>query len=109
MIEQILHRYREASKEHAIAKAKADYLENFKKHLVCTLMKTAEQQGHKSAAAQEREAYASEAYLTHIKGLAEATQTAALRHHELRCLEYEIEVWRTTQANERQERRAYNA
>ena len=108
-IERVLHRYRDAAKEHAIAKAKADYLENFKKHFVSTLMKIAEVQGHKSVAAQEREAYASDAYLTHIKGLSEATQTAALRQHELRALEYEIEVWRTKQANERQERRAYNA
>ena len=109
MIEQLLTRYRDAAKEYAISKAQADYLADFKKHLVATLMKTAEAAGAKSAAAQEREAYASEGYLVHIKGLAEAVQTSVLRQHQLKAVELEIEIWRTKQANERQERRAYSA
>lgn len=108
-IEELLDRYR--SLEDQLAQATADrvHAEDYKKSLLALLMKDAETLGAKTAAAQEREALCNPKYIEWL----EHVKTAVARHEKLRFhrsrLELEVEVWRTVQANERMERKAYGA
>lgn len=109
MIETLLNALREAGTNAAEAKARYDYLEYYRKHLVASLMKDAERNGNKTISAQEREAYASAAYADYLEGLREAQIQSANAGHRRQEAELAIEVWRTKQANLRLERKAYNA
>jgi septum formation topological specificity factor MinE len=93
----------------AKARAEVTYLEEFRKAKLAMLMKKAEVDGHKTAAAQEREAYADPEYMEFLKALKIATEAEARLRYEVKVLEASIEVWRTQQANERLERRGYDA
>ena len=91
----------------AYAKAKAEriYLENFRKSKKALLMRAAEIAGHKSAALQEREAYANTEYVDVLKAL----QVAVEEEERLRWLmvaaEARIEVWRTLESSRRIEKK----
>ena len=108
-IEELLHEFRSRVDGYAKAKAKRIYLEEFKKSKMAMLMKDAEVSGAKTAAAQEREAYANEEYREFLKGLAVAVQDEEKIRYEMKSLEMEMEVWRTLRADERMERKAYAA
>jgi hypothetical protein len=108
-IEQILTEYRSRVDSYAEYKSKRVYLEDFKKSLVATLMKQAEMQGHKTAAAQEREAYANQEYSKFLDGLSVAVKEEERLRYQLKSYEMEMEVWRTLRADERMERKAYGA
>jgi len=89
----------------AYAKAKSErvYLEEFRKSKKALLMRDAEVAGHKSSAAQEREAYADPSYMQLLDGL----RVAVEQEESLRWLivgaQAKIEVWRTIEANRRSE------
>ena len=91
----------------AYAKAKAEriYLENFRKSKKALLMRAAEIAGHKSAALQEREAYANAEYVDVLKAL----QVSVEEEERLRWLmvaaEARIEVWRTLESSRRIEKK----
>ena len=72
-------------------------------------MKNAAIEGHKTAAAQEREAYANDEYLELLEALRDATEMTELYRYQLKAAEAKIEVWRTISANERVERKGYGA
>jgi hypothetical protein len=91
----------------AYAQAKADriYLENFRKSKKSLCMRDAELQGHKTAAMQEREAYADPDYI----GVLEALKAAVEKEETLRWMmvsaEAKIECWRTIESTRRAEAR----
>jgi len=108
-IERELEEYRSLTDQYATAKANRTYIEEFKKSKVALLMKRAERENHKSAAAQEREALAAEEYQQLLLGLQSAVEAEERLKYEIRRIEMSIEVWRTLRADERTERRAYGA
>jgi len=108
-IEEMLELYRQLADRYAPARAARGYLEDYKKSCLAMLMKDAEKAGHKTAAAQEREAYANPAYAKLLTDLKQAVfEEEKLRYH-IKGVELQIELYRTKSANERAERRAYGA
>ena len=89
----------------AFAQAKANrvYLEEYRKSLKAIEMSKAEVAGAKSAATQERDAYASQPYQLHLLGLQEAIATEANLHWMLVAAQAKIEVWRTIESSRRYE------
>lgn len=108
-IEQLLHKYRTLVDPYAEARANRTYIEEYKKSLLAMLMKRAAQAGHTSAAAQEREALASEEYRQQLLALQQAVEEEEKYRYHIKQTEMEIEVWRSLQANERFERKSYGA
>lgn len=108
-IEFLLSQYGDKMEDFAKARGQRTYLEEFKKSKLAILMKEAEQRGHKTAAAQEREALAEHGYLDLLAALRDATEQDEFLRYSIRKLEFEIEVWRSKQASERMERKAYGA
>lgn len=89
----------------AYAKAKSErvYLEEFRKSKKAMLMRDAEVAGHKSAVAQEREAYADPGYLQLLDGLRVAVEQEEALRWLIVGAQAKIEVWRTIEANRRAE------
>lgn len=87
------------------AKAKSDriYCEEYRKSLKSMLMKDALSAGHNAANAQEREAYASDEYIRHLKALREAVEVEENLRWMLIAAEARIEVWRSQEASKRSE------
>ena len=87
------------------AKAKSDriYCEEYRKSLKSMLMKDALAAGHQAANAQEREAYASEEYIRHLKALREAVEIEENLRWMLIAAEARIEVWRSQESSKRAE------
>ena len=107
--EQRLAELRQMSEEFAKAYAERNYLEEMKKSKLAILMKRAEVDGHKTAAAQEREARADAEYLALLEGLKVATEISEKLRWHLEVAKLGVAVWQTQQANERAERRGYGA
>ena len=108
-IEELLERYRQLADRYAPARANREYIDEYKKTMLSLLMKDAERNGVSSAAAQERDARANVQYADLLDGLKAAVlEEEKIRYH-MKAVEWEIEIWRTKQANERAERRAYGA
>ena len=108
-IEQRMAELRETAGKFAKAYAQVSYLEEFKKSKLALLMKKAEIDGFTTAAAQEREARASDDYMELLEGLRAATEDSERLRWELKIAEIASEVWRTKQANMRAERKGYGA
>jgi hypothetical protein len=108
-IERIMHEYRERVGEYAKARAKRTYVEEFKKSKFAMLMREADRQGFKTAAAQEREAYACQEYLDLLDGLQAAVEAEERLRYDMKSLEMQAEVWRTLRADERFEKKSYGA
>jgi putative hemolysin len=108
-IERILDEYRNLAAEYSKARATRTYIEEFKKSRFAILMKEAEKQGFKTAAAQEREAYASQDYIEFLDNLRTAVESEERLRYQMKSIEMQAEVWRTSRADERFERKQYNA
>lgn len=108
-IEWIMNEYRNRVVEYSKARAKRTYVEEFKKSKFAMLMREAERQGFKTAAAQEREAYACDEYVQLLDALKEAVESEEKLRYEMKALEMQAEVWRTVRADERFEKKAYGA
>jgi len=93
------HIIKNASK---FAKAKAEriYLEEYRKSLKAILMKRSLES---AIGAQEREAYADPEYLNLLTGLKEAVEVEESLRWELIAAQARVDVWRTQQANNRNE------
>ena len=91
------------SGEYAQAKANRIYCEEYRKSLKSMLMKDALAAGHNAANAQEREAYASDEYIRHLKALREAVEIEENLRWLLIAAEARIEVWRSQEASKRSE------
>jgi len=87
------------------AKAKSDrvYLEEFRKSKKALLMRVAEEAGHKSAVAQEREAYSHPEYMQLLEGLRDAVEQEEKYRWLIVAAQAKIEAWRTIEANRRAE------
>jgi hypothetical protein len=108
-LEERLHEWRQLGDQYADAQAESDSLEEFKKVKLAELMAEAECAGHKTIAAQEREAYRHPEYREFLLGLKEARRLAKKLEWQLRNAHKGSDLWQTVQANERAERRAYGA
>jgi hypothetical protein len=89
----------------AYAKAKSEriFLEEFRKSKKALLMRDAEIAGHKTGAAQEREAYAHPEYLVLLEGLKAAVEQEENYRWLFVAAQAKIEAWRTIEANRRAE------
>lgn len=94
---------RDRAPEYAKAKADRVYLEEFRKSKKALLMREAEIAGHKSAVAQEREAYAHPDYLIVLEGLKAAVEQEESLRWLIVGAQAKIEAWRTIEANRRAE------
>jgi hypothetical protein len=95
--------YEKLSQEWAEAQAAFDQLEDFKKVKRAVLMKKYEGLGAKSAAIQERDAYADPEYGQLLKGVQSAQERSLAMKQQLKAMELRFEYWRTTQATKRAE------
>ncbi len=107
-IEKRMIELRAMAKDFAAAAANRAYLEEYKKSHLAILMKRYEHD-FPTVSAQEREARADKEYLETLEGLKVATETAEKLGWELRIAMKGADLWQTTQANERAERRGYGA
>lgn len=91
----------------AYAKAKAEriYLENYRKSKKALLMRKAESEGQKTAALQERDAYADGEYMQVLDGLRDAVEEEERLRWLMTAAEARIEVWRTLESSRRTERK----
>jgi hypothetical protein len=94
---------RDNAPAYARAKSERIYLEEFRKSKKAMLMREAEIAGHKSAVAQEREAYASPDYLAVLEGLKAAVEQEEALRWLIVGAQAKIEAWRTIEANKRSE------
>ena len=106
-VERRLQEMRSLSDAYAAAHAEAEYLDEFKKSQLAILMKKYEEAGHKTSAAQEREARADPEYNKVLLALRMATEQREKLRWQLRIVETGVGVWQTAQANVRAERQAY--
>jgi len=93
-------------KKYAKAKAERIYLEEFRRSKRSILMQQAQVNGHQTAAAQEREAYADPEYIALLEGLKAAVEAEEEIRWGLVAAEARIGVWRSREASSRQEVRA---
>lgn len=96
---------RDNAQAYAKAKSERIYLEEFRKTKKALLMQAAEGQGHKSAAAQEREAYAHSEYMALLDGLREAVEEEERLRWLMVAAQAKIEAWRTLESTRRVEAR----
>jgi hypothetical protein len=97
---------RDNAPAYAQAKAERVYLENFRKSKKALLMREAELRGHKTAAMQEREAYADASYIETLEALQVATGEEERLKWLMVAAEAKIEAWRTIESTRRAEARA---
>lgn len=100
---RVLDFIRDNAPAYAKAKAERVFLEEFRKSKKALLMRDAETAGHKSAVAQEREAYAAPAYLQLLDGLRVAVEQEEALKWLIVGAQAKFEVWRTIEANRRAE------
>jgi hypothetical protein len=93
-------------KKFAKAKAERTYLEEYRKTLKAILMQQAQVDGHQTAAAQEREAYADERYQALLQGLKAAVEAEEEVRWGLVAAQARIDVYRTQESSKRQEIKA---
>jgi hypothetical protein len=89
------------SKSYAQAEANKIYMEELRKTIKAEQMIEAETMGHKTAAMQEREAYASDTYKTHLRALQAAVEAREELRWMLIAAQARIECWRTQEASNR--------
>jgi hypothetical protein len=65
---------RDHANDYAVAEGQLVFVSEYRKTLKAILMKEYEQEGHKTAAAQEVQAYADPRYIEHLKALQAATE-----------------------------------
>ena len=88
------------AKQFAKAKAERTYIEHYRKSLKAILMKKSNES---AIGAQEREAYAHPEMLELIAGLQAAVEIEEKLKWDITAAELRVEIWRTEQANNRQE------
>jgi hypothetical protein len=88
---------------YAKAKAARIYLEEWRKSHKAILMAEAEKTGQKTAALQERDAYAHPAYQETLQALMDAVEAEETLRWRMVAAQAKIETWRTISANQRAE------
>lgn len=87
--------------QYAQARATVRYLDEYRKTVKALAMRDAELAGHRSAAAQEREAYASPQYTAHLEAIRTADEISETLRWKLVATEAAIEVWRSIESSNR--------
>jgi hypothetical protein len=87
--------------KYAEAKAEVTYLEEFRKSKKAMLMKTAMENGCKSVAAAEIEAYADMEYIALLTGIRVAVEKSEGLRWGLISAQARIDVWRSLEASNR--------
>lgn len=108
-LESAMNYIRDNAKNYAKAKAERVQLQEFRKSKKSLLMIQAEREGHKTAAAQEREAYASEEYTDLLDAIKGAIEAEEFYRYRMKAAELKVDIWRTRAANQRAERKGYGA
>jgi hypothetical protein len=98
---RVLDFIRDHASKYAKAKADRVHLEEFRKSKKALLMRDAELAGHKSAVAQEREAYAHPDYIALLDGLKAAVEQEESLRWLIVAAQAKFEAWRTIEANRR--------
>lgn len=106
-IEARMHELREMAEQFAAAYADRTYIEEMRKSKLAILMKQAEVDGHKTTAAQEREARAHPEYLSLLEGLKAATELSEKLRWHLEIAKLGVGIWQTQRATERIEMQLY--
>jgi len=96
----------DSAAEYGAARADVIRLEAMLRHIKALAMKASDE---KSAAGQEREAYASEAYKTAIADLFIAAKAAETLRAQREAAQATIEYWRSANANQRAAERGYGS
>jgi hypothetical protein len=86
---------------YAKAKAARVYLEEWRKSHKAILMTEAEKSGQKTAALQERDAYAHEAYQETLQALMDAVEAEETLRWRMIAAQAKIEVFRTLESTRR--------
>jgi len=94
------------AKAYAQAKANRIHLEQFRKSKKALLMRQAEEAGQKTAALQERDAYANPEYLALLEGLREAVAEEERLRWLMVAAEVSTECWRSLESSKRIEAKA---
>lgn len=94
------------SKAYAQAEGNKIYMEELRKTIKAEQMREAEEMGYKTAAIQEREAYASSKYKEHLRALQHAVEVREELRWMLIAAQARIEVWRSQEASNRAEGKA---
>ena len=74
LLDKAVDYLRDHASDYAVAEAQLVYMTELRKTVKAQLMKDYEVQGHKTTAAQEREAYADQKYVEHLLALQQATE-----------------------------------
>lgn len=93
----------ELAQQYAQARADAEHIREFRKSKKAILMRDAEKAGHRSAATQEREAYANVEYMDLLDALRDAVHAESLSRWRLELARMRFEAWRSKQATRRTE------
>lgn len=101
-IQYMLHRYREASEKRADAEGEYAKLDHMRLSVLAILMKQ-EAHNHPTAAAQEREARASDDYREYVNKFGDATTRLHKARAAQRERELAIELYRSMVATSRKE------
>lgn len=103
---RVLDFIRDNAPAYAKVKAQRVYLEAFRKSKKALLMRKAEVAGQKTAALQERDAYADAEYIQVIEALQAATEEEERLRWLMTAAEAKISAWQTIEATRRLERKA---
>lgn len=107
LIEKPLTYIRDKARPYAEAKANRVYLEQFRKTRKAQLFIEAEQRGIKTVAEREAYAYAHPDYAEVLEGLKVAVQEEERLRLQITAAQLRIDLYRTEQANQRFEKKAY--
>ena len=107
MIEKLLQEWRCEVTNYAKAAADYEYLYEFRKSKLAILMTEALSEGIEAANAQERYARQHIDYLELLDGLRAAKEKSENLRWRMKIAEQQIDVWRTKQANSRNEFKKY--
>ena len=108
-LERALDFIRDKAEDYARAKSMRVYLMEFRKSKRSILMRNAEKRGFKTAALQEREAYADPEYIELLDGIQAAVELEESLSYQMKAAELKIDVWRSKEATKRSERARYGA
>jgi hypothetical protein len=102
IVDEALHRLINTAAEAAAAKAERGFQEGMLRPTKALCMKDAEAAGHNSGIMQEREAYANPRYVQQLEKVRDAVKIDEEIAMKRRGWQTIIDVWRTEQANARQ-------
>lgn len=108
-LEALLAEFDSVSNQYAEAAAQCAQLREWKKIVKATQMRLAEEFGHTTLGAMEREALCSPQYQQAVSAYSEAEKNMLKLRMRLKSIEKTIDAWRTRESSARLERKAYDS